>query len=186
MPSESTPPPPSEVHIGGEVRHTPTVEYIGGDSWDCAITPKEMDLTKLEGLIEVGVKADGDVAVGREAEDDVTVGGETDVDDAMGVKTNLSSSLPIGVDATINEDGAAGFDFDEYEETEGFGPDDEEDHNSVDGVSFCFDRVDEEFVSMMKEAKNLTDTAATHGPETDAISKNRRELNQNISCLFPG
>ncbi|KAM7280481.1 hypothetical protein ACFE04_007615 [Oxalis oulophora] len=175
MPPECTLPPPSEdgkdsedivenwnfkIYIGGRVLYQPTVHYLGGKSWDYAITPKEMNIDKLD--------LDSGEPISISREDPI-----------------LSSSLPRGEGAPIDGDGVTidgdANQFDEYEETEDSGIDDEEDHNSVDGVSFCSDRVDEELVSLMKDAENIIDTAATHGPETDAIRHNRRELNRNNS-----
>ncbi|KAM7258560.1 hypothetical protein ACFE04_014301 [Oxalis oulophora] len=63
MPPECTLPPPSEdgkdsedivenwnfkIYIGGRVLYQPTVHYLGGKSWDYAITPKEMNIDKLD------------------------------------------------------------------------------------------------------------------------------------------
>ncbi|KAM7277162.1 hypothetical protein ACFE04_019028 [Oxalis oulophora] len=67
MPVESTLPPPLEdgkdsddvvenwkfkIYIGGRVWHQPTVHYLGGQSWDYAITPKEMNIDKIHDIIE--------------------------------------------------------------------------------------------------------------------------------------
>ncbi|KAM7272318.1 hypothetical protein ACFE04_026981 [Oxalis oulophora] len=136
-----------------------------------------------------GAVGDGFGAKGGESDDGCAVGGESDGHDVVdgGDTISISREDPIlsGEGATIDGDGATidadAKEFDEYEETEESGTDDEEDHNSGDGVSLCSDRVDEELVSLMKDAKNITDTAATHGPETVAIRQNRRESNRNNS-----
>ncbi|KAM7259305.1 hypothetical protein ACFE04_015046 [Oxalis oulophora] len=81
MPPECTLPPPSEdgkdsedivenwnfkIYIGGRVLYQPTVHYLGGKSWDYAITPKEMNIDKLDRIIEE--LANDEKGEGKEAE----------------------------------------------------------------------------------------------------------------------
>ncbi|KAM7253897.1 hypothetical protein ACFE04_031579 [Oxalis oulophora] len=89
----------------------------------------------------------------------------------------LSSSLSRGEGAPI--DG---------HETEYSGTDDEEDHNSVDGVSFCSDRVDEELLSLMLniQAPSLLNLCTSGVPSNYfCVKKSKLNYSVRLSVLHP-
>ncbi|KAM7273111.1 hypothetical protein ACFE04_027775 [Oxalis oulophora] len=175
------------IHIGGKVIHEPTLEYVGGESYDNEVSPKGFNLEVLEDIIE---KSDSDVGrndnvVVAVHEDEVVVHEEeVAVHDMPMAGHNVDNDVPQNdVSVSDGTDGSeenwsdvAGFDG----ATDGFDGSDVDDV-SVDGISFCSDIEDEELVSLMTQANNLTETAATHGPEKDAIRQNRRVTNASNS-----
>ncbi|KAM7277483.1 hypothetical protein ACFE04_019349 [Oxalis oulophora] len=246
-----------KIHIGGKVIHEPTLEYVGGESYDNDVSPKGFNLEVLEDIIEksdsdvgrndnvvvavhedevvvheeevavhdmpmAGHNVDNDVAVidvgeNDEAENDMAVNDvpENDVEandvpeNDVAVNDVPENDVPQNdvpqndmpendmpqndvpqndvsqndVSVSDGTDGSeenwsdvAGFDG----ATDGFDGSDVDDV-SVGGISFCSDIEDEELVSLITQANNLTETAATHGPEKDAIRQNRRVTNANNS-----
>ncbi|KAM7277920.1 hypothetical protein ACFE04_005054 [Oxalis oulophora] len=117
---------------------------------------------------------DNDVAVTDVPENDVAV---TDVSENDVAVTDVPDNDGSDVDSDGSEDNwsdVAGSDG-------GTDRGSDVDDVSVDGISFCSDREDEELVSLMTQANNFTETAATHGPEKDAIRQNRRVTNASNS-----
>ncbi|KAM7255425.1 hypothetical protein ACFE04_026127 [Oxalis oulophora] len=167
-----------KIHIGGELMFRP-LDYVGGECWDYKAVPEEMNLKELHSIIRQLTDDNVEVlsihykrfhlsmAAGLtpvDSEDDVTTlvehwkeDGKVDVFVEM-VKNRLHS-------VTNDQDSR-----NEHVETD-VGTN--EDDVSVDDVSFCSDREDDELVSLMTHATQVTQSAATHGPETDAIRQNR-------------
>ncbi|KAM7253643.1 hypothetical protein ACFE04_021797 [Oxalis oulophora] len=52
---------------------------------------------------------------------------------------------------------------------------------SVDDVSLCSDKEDEELLSSMTTTENIIDLTTTYGPETDAIKQNSCDITTNNS-----
>ncbi|KAM7255424.1 hypothetical protein ACFE04_026126 [Oxalis oulophora] len=263
-----------KIHIGGTLIHEPTLEYVGGESYDKDVSPIGFNLDVLEDVIEsldpdlFGKKTeyfekamadmkrdikeyelldtdsdvdgndnvagavheeelavqdepmvvhdepvvlhdeagavhdeevavhnlDSDVAVTDVGENDVAV---TDVRENDVAMTDMGENDVAATDVPENDVAVTDVPDNDGSDVDSDGSEDnwsdvagsdggtdrgsDVDDVSVDGISFCSDREDEELVSLMTQANNFTETAATHGPEKDAIRQNRRVTNASNS-----
>ncbi|KAM7275729.1 hypothetical protein ACFE04_017595 [Oxalis oulophora] len=171
-----------KIHIGGELMFRP-LDYVGGECWDYKAVPEEMNMKELHSIIRQLTDDNVEVlsihykrfhlsmAAGLtpvDNEDDVTTLVEHWKED--GKVDVFVEMVKIGLHSVTNDQDSGN----EHVETDvGTDVGTDEDDVSVDDVSFCSDREDDELVSLMTQAAQVTQSAATHGPETDAIRQNR-------------
>ncbi|KAM7265718.1 hypothetical protein ACFE04_003401 [Oxalis oulophora] len=191
-----------KIHIGGKVIHEPTLEYVGGESYDNDVSPKGFNLEVLEESdSDVGRNDNVVVAVHEDEavvhEEEVAVhdmsmaGHNVDVNEIMAVAVAMADvtvvmanmEVTVADVMTIVELAMTDVAVTDMGENDVAVIDNGSDVDdvSVDGISFCSDIEDEELVSLITQANNLTETAATHGPEKDAIRQNRRVTNASNS-----